>query len=244
MARMEDKRERDWAALPVYSLGFLTLISTFNYLDRSLLGLALPQIKREMQVSDTVLGLVSGLAFVLFYSILGIPIAWAADRFSRRNIIAVGLVDILAGGLLIDRFGRERPRLRARIPAIACWIAGPSEALFLLSDRAPLWMTAFALSSFFTLIHQGPVFALGMSVVRVPMRAFATSIMLFSSALLGQVVGPLIVGVLNDAMAPAFGDQAIRYSLLVVAATSVVGGCMFWLAGNHLEADSRRAAEG
>jgi MFS family permease len=81
---------RDWTGATTYSLGFLTLISAFNYLDRSLLGLALPAIKAEMAVSDTVLGLVSGLAFVLFYSLLGVPIAWLADRWNRRNIIAVG----------------------------------------------------------------------------------------------------------------------------------------------------------
>ena len=43
-----------------------------------------------MHVSDTALGLVSGLAFVVFYSLLGLPIAWLADRWSRRNIIAIG----------------------------------------------------------------------------------------------------------------------------------------------------------
>jgi hypothetical protein len=44
-----------------------------------------------MQVSDTVLGLVTGLAFAAFYSLAGLPIAWLADRGSRRNIIAIGL---------------------------------------------------------------------------------------------------------------------------------------------------------
>ena len=82
---------RDWTPRTVFVLAVLTLIATFNYLDRSLLGLALPAIKAEMHVSDTALGLVSGLAFVLFYSLLGVPIAWAADRWSRRNIIAIGL---------------------------------------------------------------------------------------------------------------------------------------------------------
>src|SRR5688572_12636921 len=81
---------RDWSAPTAYSLGFLTLISAFNYLDRALLGLALPSIKAEMAVSDTALGLVSGLAFLLFYSLLGVPIAWLADRWNRRNIIAIG----------------------------------------------------------------------------------------------------------------------------------------------------------
>jgi hypothetical protein len=68
----------DWAPASVFTLGFLYLIATFNYLDRLLLGLALPAIKQEMLVSDTALGLVTGLAFTLSYSLLGIPIAWAA----------------------------------------------------------------------------------------------------------------------------------------------------------------------
>jgi hypothetical protein len=83
---------RDWTPRSVYALGLLTLIYAFNYLDRSILSLVLPQIKAEMQLSDTVLGLVSGFAFVLFYSLLGVPIARLADRSSRRNILGAGLI--------------------------------------------------------------------------------------------------------------------------------------------------------
>ncbi|HTM95074.1 MAG TPA: MFS transporter [Croceibacterium sp.] len=73
-----------------WTLGFLTLVSSFNYLDRSLLGLLLPLIKEDLKLSDTVLGLISGLAFALFYSTLNLPIANLADRYNRRNIIAIG----------------------------------------------------------------------------------------------------------------------------------------------------------
>ncbi|MEP7005804.1 MAG: MFS transporter, partial [Sphingomonas bacterium] len=86
-----DEGRGRWPWSATWPLLVLTLVSIFNYLDRSLLGLALPAIKRELGTSDTVLGLVSGLAFILFYSLLGIPIAWLADRANRRNIIAVGL---------------------------------------------------------------------------------------------------------------------------------------------------------
>jgi MFS family permease len=79
-----------WTPGVGYFLGFLTLISMFNYMDRSLLGLVLPLIKADLQLSDTALGLISGLAFVLFYSTLGIPIASLADRSNRRNIVAIG----------------------------------------------------------------------------------------------------------------------------------------------------------
>ena len=83
---------RDWTPRSVYALALLTLIYAFNYLDRSILSLVLPQVKAEMQLSDTALGLVSGFAFVLFYSLLGVPIARLADRSNRRNILGFGLI--------------------------------------------------------------------------------------------------------------------------------------------------------
>ena len=90
MSGAADKGGGGWPWSATWPLLVLTLVSVFNYLDRSLLGLALPAIKRELGSSDTVLGLVSGLAFILFYSLLGVPIAWAADRANRRNIIRAG----------------------------------------------------------------------------------------------------------------------------------------------------------
>lgn len=416
----------DWSFPAAYSLGFLCLISVFNYLDRSLLGLALPLIKTEMHASDTALGLVSGLAFVLFYAILGVPIAWAADRWNRRNIIAagfafwslmtaltgyvgniwqlatarflmgageaacmppsnamiadlfrkarrplalaifgtansiafialfpiagwiaqahgwrmmfvaagipglilalifyltvrepprgaqearpggaaaedfrhtlrflagsrtyllilagvtlmganifaagtwtptflnrvhhmgiaevaasigpvrglVGAVGILAGGFVIDRLAPQRARWRIRLPALACILAGPSEALFLLGDAWWLWMLGFGLTSFFTLLHQGPIYAATMDVACVRMRALAIAVLLFCASLLGQVVGPLAVGVLNDALQVSLGDHAIRYSLLIIAVTPVLAGLCFWAAASHYLADMDRA---
>lgn len=79
-----------WTASLCWTLGFLTLISMFNFLDRSLLGLVLPLIKADLNLSDTALGLISGLAFALFNSLLGVPIASLADRSNRRNIVAIG----------------------------------------------------------------------------------------------------------------------------------------------------------
>lgn len=414
---------RDWTPEASYSLGFLTLISAFNYLDRSLLGLALPAIKAEMAVSDTVLGLVSGLAFVLFYSLLGVPIAWLADRWNRRNIIAIGfafwslmtlvtgwvaniwqlavarflmgageacglapsnsiisdlfrkerralalsvfgtgasiafllffpilgiigeahgwrymfivagapgivlalvfyltvrepartggtparempdfrhprtlladlvflvrspaylyllaastmmglnvfatsvwtpsflervhgmsmgsiasvigpirgvfgLAGVLLGGLLIDRLVRRSPHWRVTVPALACLILAPIEAIFLLADPQWLWMTMFAASAFLTLVHQGPLFALVMEVAPSRMRALAIATLVLFAGLLGQAAGPLIVGVANDALASTLGLTAIRYSMLILAVTALLAGLMIMRAGKYLE---------
>src|SRR4051812_42219158 len=80
-----------WNGRSRYVVVILTVIYALNFVDRQILALMLPQIKRELQLSDSQLGLISGIAFVLFYSILGLPIARLADRSSRQRILAIGL---------------------------------------------------------------------------------------------------------------------------------------------------------
>jgi MFS family permease len=71
----------------------LLLAYIFNFVDRQIIGILAVPIKAELQLSDTQLSLMGGIAFALFYSGLAIPIAWLADRRSRVRIIAwsVGL---------------------------------------------------------------------------------------------------------------------------------------------------------
>jgi len=79
------------AARANYLLLLLTLVGTVNSLDRGIFGVVLQSIKAEMHVSDTVMGLVAGLPFAFFYAFMGVPIAYLADRYSRRNIIVIGM---------------------------------------------------------------------------------------------------------------------------------------------------------
>lgn len=414
-AETTDEQSDRWPWSASWPLALLTLISVFNYLDRSLLGLALPMIKREFGSSDTVLGLVSGLAFILLYSVVGLPIAWAADRSNRRNIIAAGLafwslmtmltgfvtsilglalarflmgageacalppansiiadlfhprrrslalaifgtansiafmvfyplagwiaqahgwramfvamglpgipialvmlltvrepirrspppprtgmsisslgadlaelfanprfrwifagvtlmganvwaasawtpsffarvhhmtvaqvgatvgpvrgiigaVGILAGGVLIDRLPASRTTWRILLPALACLVTGPAEALFLLGDQRTIWLTGFVLASFLTLIHQAPIYAATVNSVAAHQRALAIAVILFGASFLGNVIGPSAIGFLNDALKPSLGDTAIRYSMLTIALTPVLAAACFWRA--------------
>ena len=86
----EQFERNDWTARSIYTLGFLSLIYAFNFFDRNLIGLLLPLIQQDFELSDTALALISGLAFILFYSLAGVPIARFADITSRRTVIAVG----------------------------------------------------------------------------------------------------------------------------------------------------------
>jgi MFS family permease len=74
-----------------YVLMMLTLVYVFNFIDRQLLVILQEAIKKELQLSDTQLGLLSGFTFAIFYVTLGIPIARAADKGNRRNIVAMAL---------------------------------------------------------------------------------------------------------------------------------------------------------
>ena len=73
------------------ALALLFLVSFFNYMDRYMLAVLLPAIKTDLQLSDTQIGFITGLAFTLFYVTMGIPIARLADRYNRKNIIAIAL---------------------------------------------------------------------------------------------------------------------------------------------------------
>lgn len=72
-------------------LFILIVVYTFNFLDRQIVSILGPSIKAELGLTDGQLGMMVGLSFALLYSILGVPIAWLADRFSRTWIITISL---------------------------------------------------------------------------------------------------------------------------------------------------------
>jgi MFS family permease len=74
-----------------YVLFVLCFANFFNAIDRGIVTLLLQPIETELNASDTEMGLLTGFAFVLFYSALGVPLARWSDRGVRRDILALGL---------------------------------------------------------------------------------------------------------------------------------------------------------
>jgi predicted MFS family arabinose efflux permease len=68
----------------------LTAVFTLNYADRQLLAVLAEPIKQELSLTDTKLGLLTGSVFGLFYTLVGLPVAWVADRTSRVRIVSIG----------------------------------------------------------------------------------------------------------------------------------------------------------
>lgn len=83
----------DWPrpAYGWYAVGVLLLAYTLSFIDRMILSLLVAPIRAALDISDTEVSLLIGLAFALFYTLLGLPIAWIADRWNRRNLIVSGV---------------------------------------------------------------------------------------------------------------------------------------------------------
>ena len=71
-----------------YTLLVLLFVYTMSFIDRQIMGILIQPIKTEFDVSDTAMGVLSGLTFALFYSALAIPFGRYADRNNRRNFVA------------------------------------------------------------------------------------------------------------------------------------------------------------
>ena len=72
-----------------YMLALLTIVAAFNYLDRTVLSLMLEPIKQDLDLSDSQLGLLTGIAFAIFYAAAGIPIARWSDRGNRNVVVSI-----------------------------------------------------------------------------------------------------------------------------------------------------------
>ena len=74
-----------------YVVLVLLLAQAFAFLDRMIMGLLVGPIRASFEISDTQFSLLAGLAFSLFYAVMGLPLSRIADKGSRRNLIAAGI---------------------------------------------------------------------------------------------------------------------------------------------------------
>jgi MFS family permease len=131
-----------------YVLAVLFLGYVVNVMDRGVLSVLAQSIKTEFTLSDMQLGILSGFAFALFYSTLGVPIAMVADRTSRKNVLAVCCA-LWSGMTALCGLATGFWTLSAARAATAIGEAGgspPSHAL--ISDYFPPNKRATALSVF------------------------------------------------------------------------------------------------
>jgi MFS family permease len=143
---------------------------------------------------------------------------------------------------VVAQISQRDDRWKRWAPAIMSGLAGPVFAVCFLTDSFVMMVSALALGSFLVGFHLGPIFAIAQTVARPSMRALASAIILLSATCFGQGVGPLVVGALNDTLKADFGANAVRYSLLSTAVTTMLGALLFVVAARSIRGDIKRAA--
>ena len=129
-------------------LALLIIAYTFNFLDRQILGILAGPIKAELHLTDSQLGLMGGLAFALFYTGLGIPIAWLADRWSRTWIMTGALAVWSAFTAACGLAGGFWQLFLCRMGVGVGEAGGVAPAYSLISDYFPPQQRARALAAF------------------------------------------------------------------------------------------------
>jgi predicted MFS family arabinose efflux permease len=89
----------------LFVLALLCFVYVLNFLDRQLLSILAKPIQDELGISDGQLGRLGGLYFALFYCILGVPVAWLADRGNRVRVLSIACaVWSAATAFVLDHF--------------------------------------------------------------------------------------------------------------------------------------------
>lgn len=155
-----------------------------------------------------------------------------------------GFLGSLAGGFLttwlVNRTGEKRWTLLA--PGVALVLAVPTVVFFLFTESAKLALIAFGLQAFLWAIKTGPCFALALELVPASLRAFAVSVLIVIAGVVGNGLGPLLVGVLSDSLGASGAAYSIRYAMIVAPAFLLVAAGALLMAARMWR--ERGSAEG
>lgn len=232
-----------------YVLAMLVVVYVFNFLDRQIVTILAEPIKIDLGLNDTQIGLMTGLAFAIFYTVLGIPLARLADRTNRVTIISAALV-IWSGMTALCGTAQNFVQMLAARIGVGVGEAGCSPpAHSLIADYYPPEKRASALSIYALGIPVGSILGLlaggwiaefwgwrvAFFVVGIPGIALA---LLFKLTVREPIRGMSDRKAVTDMAQPAFGEtlrtllgnRTIMHIAMGGALTSFVGyGLGQWL---------------
>ncbi len=228
-------------AYPIVVLVVLIIAYTFNFLDRQILGILAGSIKKDLGLTDSQLGLMGGLAFALFYTGLGVPIAALADRTSRTWIMTAALALWSGFTALCGLTTNFWQLFLCRMGVGVGEAGGVAPAYSLISDYFPKEQRARALAAYSFGIPIGT--ALGILFGGLIAHAVNWRVAFISVGVAGVILAPFFRLIVREppreaapAAAPAGGVGALirKRSFWLIslgaAASSVCGyGVAFWL---------------
>jgi MFS family permease len=216
-----------------YALGLLLSIYTLNFLDRQVVNILAEKIKLDLHLSDTQLGLMTGLAFAIFYTLLGLPIAVLADRSNRPWIISVAVAIWSLFTLLCGFAGNFTQLFLARI-GVGIGEAGcspPSHSL--ISDYVPGEKRSSAIAFYSLGTPLGSLLGAAMGGVVADAYGWRAAFMVAGAP--GLIIAIIAAFTLIEPRSKAKAPQAQKQGLgevvaeIVQAIATLAGKRTFWL---------------
>jgi MFS family permease len=156
----------------------------------------------------------------------------------------IGVIGSFAGGFLADKIStrRDDKRWYMCVPAIACLLMDPFQLLSYMSPQLAVVVPAFSIMVVLASMFFGPSFAVAQSIATVRMRAVSTSVLLFIQTIIGLTLGPFLVGLISDALAPTAGSDSLRYGLGIVGFVNFWAAFHYWMGSRTYRQDLRETA--
>ena len=148
-----------------------------------------------------------------------------------------GLTGTSLGGYVAARFFANDEAGQMRLSAIVLVLLVPCLVLFVLAPgkyQALVALTPLVVVANFTL---GPTFALMQRLVVDEMRATTLALVMLLANLIGMGIGPQMVGVLSDLLAPAVGGHSLRYAMMIVSLVTLWSAVHYWMVGRTVKGD-------
>ncbi|CAM4230161.1 MFS transporter [Comamonas aquatilis] len=145
-----------------YLLVVLLFVYAMSMIDRHIMGVLIQPIKEEFGVSDSAMGLLTGLAFALFYSILAVPFGRLADRSNRRNLVSYCCLAWSLATALCGMALGFWSLVGARVAVAVGEAGGTAPSGSMIADVYPPEQRSRAMSIFMLGPHFGTLFGLGL----------------------------------------------------------------------------------
>lgn len=148
-----------------------------------------------------------------------------------------GAVGSFAGGFLTDHFGKKDKRWYLKLPAYAIILSVLFAAGALFVQTTTLSLICLGCCASLQSMYLGPSIAVVHSLVPASMRSLTSAILFLVLNLIGLGLGPLVVGIISDQLAPALGNESLRWAMSVTIVVGLVSVILFFITAKKLAVD-------
>lgn len=157
-----------------------------------------------------------------------------------------GAISVLAGGRIADWLGAKRPAAYTLLPGLCLLIAAPLYITAITRDQVALLLTLMTIAALFQYAYLGVTYGVFQNLLHSRMRATGSALLNAVYGLIGQGLGPLLVGYLSDRfLASGYSSgEGLSYAMAVTAAIYLWASLHYLLASRHVGRDLASVREG